>query len=345
MSNHGSLEAEDKRKFAPPPFDDLDADVIICSSDGILFRSFKAVLARASPHFANMFTLPLAPPATTDTWNYIGGVPMVRVTEKADEMTQFLSFCHPEVQKPSPQTAYEVYQLYKLGDKYMVDSLLEYVKRELSRLTAGHPVGVYMVASHLGWNEEAVKAARESLKLSPDDFFGAGGMEMKFISADMLKNLHKYRHQVERNLVHSTDSAYWYQRDLASWVDPLPDYLFDRPPMEHSESMFPANCCCRKLSHEIVDLDPGLRSHFGISGHEVVVLGWFDTYLRDLRVALQKIPGRTDIDGIVFMEGAWNEAQRCPECRPIAMDVFNALSFAMKTWAVDRFIDQVKVVV
>lgn len=45
--------------FAPHgPFDDLSADVVLRSSDGIDFRVHRIVLSLASPFFKEMFTLP-----------------------------------------------------------------------------------------------------------------------------------------------------------------------------------------------------------------------------------------------------------------------------------------------
>ncbi|KAF9240602.1 hypothetical protein BU15DRAFT_73833 [Melanogaster broomeanus] len=43
---------------APEPFDNIDADVILRSSDNVDFRVFKIILSLTSPVFKDMFTLP-----------------------------------------------------------------------------------------------------------------------------------------------------------------------------------------------------------------------------------------------------------------------------------------------
>src|SRR6266853_2118556 len=55
--------------FAPPqetlakaPFNDPRADMILQSSDGVLFRVFKIMLSFASPDFSDMFSIP--PPSS-----------------------------------------------------------------------------------------------------------------------------------------------------------------------------------------------------------------------------------------------------------------------------------------
>lgn len=52
-------------KSARTPFDDADADVILRSCDGVDFRLYKNVIAKASTVFREMFSLPKPPDTPT----------------------------------------------------------------------------------------------------------------------------------------------------------------------------------------------------------------------------------------------------------------------------------------
>ena len=48
-------------ELAKAPFDDLQADLILQSSDKVHFRVFKPILSIASPIFKDMFSIPSPP--------------------------------------------------------------------------------------------------------------------------------------------------------------------------------------------------------------------------------------------------------------------------------------------
>ena len=75
-----------------PPFDDADADVIFRSSDGVEFRLYKNAIAKASPVFRDMFTLPDGPALTTEPQ-------VVPLTEDADTLERLFRLCYP-VERP-----------------------------------------------------------------------------------------------------------------------------------------------------------------------------------------------------------------------------------------------------
>lgn len=69
------------------PFDDADADVILRSADGADFRLYKVILAKASPFFRGMFTLPDSHPP--------GEPQVVTMTEDADTLSNLLRLRYP----------------------------------------------------------------------------------------------------------------------------------------------------------------------------------------------------------------------------------------------------------
>jgi len=343
MSNPDSSAIDVGQKIAPPPFEDVDADVIICTNDGVLFRTFKFLLSKASPHFANMFILPPVSPSSVHPSNHVEGVPVVHVTEDASTMINFLSLGHPSAQVPSLQSVYEVLQLHTTGDKYLVDSVKDFARREVSRFISSEPVSVFAVAYHLGWKEEAMKAAQASLKMSVKEISLAGGTEMDFVPAGVLKKLAEYRRECQKAMALMTCPAYWYavniERDIDCQMNEGCEPIIDVkqfPVREWGSLPFSSQCCCTPV---MLDDSSGWRDQFdgpfmyGQLPFELQALPWFAKYYRELRAALQDIPGREDVDSAIWMKEALKEAKTCPECGLIAFTILQALSIHVKEGA------------
>lgn len=73
--------------FEPRPLDDIGADTILRSSDGVDFRVYRVVLSLASPIFKDMFRL--LQPASEP------GVPVIPLAESSHTIDSFLRFFHP----------------------------------------------------------------------------------------------------------------------------------------------------------------------------------------------------------------------------------------------------------
>lgn len=344
MSTHKTLGAEAFGKKAPSPFDDPHADIIICSRDGTLFHMPKLILAQASVHFANMFTLPTTSPTTvTHISDAIDGIPVVNVTENTASLLLFLSFCHPAAEKPYPKTVYDILELYTLGDKYIVDSLKSYARRELSTFIKDQPVSVFVVATHLGWKEEAQAAARESVKLSLPDILSAGGKELDYVPAGILKMFGDYYRKYQAEALMATSPTFWYCEDTIEYsMDGIDEEDWPlMPAMSEERKIRNTRCRCDVRQQTDQGIALGECAWSSIEKH-IIVLRWFDIYLQDIRAALQERPGLTDVvESAALMEGAMQEAVKCPVCCTIAFTTLRSYSSKIKS-AADRLVLKVK---
>ncbi|KAI0744118.1 hypothetical protein C8Q80DRAFT_880048 [Daedaleopsis nitida] len=147
-----------------PPFDDADADVIFRSSDGVDFRLYKVVLAKASPVFQGMFTLPDSQPA--------GEPQTVTMTEDADTLESLLRFCYP-VSRPAFKSLDTFGSALLAAKKYDMPTVLGDLLRSIEPfLHTSSPLPVYLLACFCELPIVARKAARLMLNdaraLEPD---------------------------------------------------------------------------------------------------------------------------------------------------------------------------------
>ncbi|KAF7292231.1 BTB domain-containing protein [Mycena indigotica] len=169
--------------FAPAPRNETAPrpDVVLRSSDAppTDFYVHKAVLALASPVFADMFSLAQPGPAVTTDGNE--ALPVVDVFERAAVLDKALRFFYPNA---SSFLDGEDRSLYPLDDlrlvlevlvsKYQVDSVTPLGKRllreHLSSTANADVVGVFVVACGLRWHDIAREAAWASLRLPLREF-------------------------------------------------------------------------------------------------------------------------------------------------------------------------------
>ncbi|KAF7292069.1 BTB domain-containing protein [Mycena indigotica] len=170
--------------FAPAPPNETAPrpDVVLRSSDAPAPTDFyvhKAVLALASPVFADMFSLAQPGPAVATDGNET--LPVVYMSERAAILDKALRFIYPHA---SLFPEGEDRSLYPLDDlrlvpealvsKYQVDSATPLCKRllreHLSSTTNADVVGVFVVACGLRWHDIAREAAWASLRLPLREF-------------------------------------------------------------------------------------------------------------------------------------------------------------------------------
>ena len=94
LSHVDDADSKTAASIAPYPFDSPHAEVILHSSDGVNFRVWKVVLARVSPVFKSMFTLPT--PQTEASQRHGSGdtdCQIVSMTEDAQAIRVLLRLC------------------------------------------------------------------------------------------------------------------------------------------------------------------------------------------------------------------------------------------------------------
>ncbi|KDR80845.1 hypothetical protein GALMADRAFT_241323 [Galerina marginata CBS 339.88] len=184
---------------APPPFDNADANVILRSSDKepVDFRAFKLLLSLSSPFFAEVFTLPQ--PNTPSAWSEerLDGagraIPVVQMSEDSTTLHLLLGLCLPISIHETPRFS-SLQDLQKVAEaalKFEMEGVLKYLRGELvtPRFIESQPLRVFAIAYRYGWDAEARKAARYTLRHSIDIPFVS---ELEFISGATLYRLQEY---------------------------------------------------------------------------------------------------------------------------------------------------------
>lgn len=172
-------------------FDDVDADVIVRSGDGALFRMYKVILSKASSIFKDTFGMPQSP-AIVDGRDHIDGLPVVDVTE--DERTlQILFRTSYPVKRPELIDLDDIARLLKAAIKYEMDMVAEWARGQWPTAVTKDPLRAFAVACSRGLNDEAVFAARLALRQPIWPLEPPLAPEFKRISADTFVRLESFQ--------------------------------------------------------------------------------------------------------------------------------------------------------
>ncbi|PSR79237.1 hypothetical protein PHLCEN_2v7095 [Hermanssonia centrifuga] len=154
---------------APKPttsqfFSDEDADIIICADDRVNFRLYKVILAKASPVFEGMLSLPQTPPQTDgeESPDWIAGKPVLPLSEDSHTLETLFRLCYP-VEHPQLTQLVEVHRVLEAARKYQMDAIADRVRVTWLALAEDDPLRAFALASTRYWGEEARIAARFAL--------------------------------------------------------------------------------------------------------------------------------------------------------------------------------------
>ncbi|KAF4610615.1 hypothetical protein D9613_007147 [Agrocybe pediades] len=182
---------------APPPFDRPEADIILRSSDKepVDFRVFKILLSLSSPFFADLFSLPQpsTPYACSDECVDGMRTPVMQVAETAETLRVLLGFCFPISAHELPRlTSFEeIQRIAEAASKYEMIGIIKHLKIELlaPRFVESQPLRAFAIAHRYGWDAEARKAARYTLRHPIEAPFMS---ELELISGATLHRLQDY---------------------------------------------------------------------------------------------------------------------------------------------------------
>ncbi|TFY80111.1 hypothetical protein EWM64_g3903 [Hericium alpestre] len=118
MSTDTADNEQNPRAFGLP-FDDSDADVIFRSSDQVDFYLYKNVLAKSSPVFKEMFSIPQSLPAD-DTKRTRDPRPIVNMAENSLTISSLLAFCYPTT-RPQLEGLEEISAVLAAAKKYEME--------------------------------------------------------------------------------------------------------------------------------------------------------------------------------------------------------------------------------
>lgn len=189
-----NLDLESRILFASP-FDDPDADLIIRSSDGIYFRVYKVILAKASGVFKGMFTVPQPDPATvTATTDLENAPPIVPLTEDGETLHKLLQLCYP-VADPLLASLDDISLLQAVCDKYEIEGLMKNLEKLLGVFMESDPLRVFAIACRAKFGDTARQAARRCLSLPLNDILERHVPEFTDLSVAAYMVLPAYHHR------------------------------------------------------------------------------------------------------------------------------------------------------
>lgn len=277
--------------MAPKPFDHLDADVILRSSDKepVDFRVFKLFLSLASPFFAMIFTLPQPnPPVYLD--EYEDGKPVIQMSEDKHTLHLLLKFCYPIalVEGPRLSSLQELQSITQAAFKFEMEGVKNFARKALveSRFLESQPLRVFAIACRFGWTTEVKMAARYTLRqpLSNSAYYE----ELVHVTAAAYHRLQQY-HKICGEVAQS-----WIrmQPALAEFDDEWVWILCQRCP------------------------GTGVRARRDTGYPDS--RRWFVDWIRDIAAEVHRRPWGVSVKKFDLREKAVTSAQRCSVCGPRA---------------------------
>ncbi|KAH9893451.1 hypothetical protein C8Q73DRAFT_533717 [Cubamyces lactineus] len=138
---------------ASAPFNQSSADIILRTSDHVLFRVHSQILAQASPLFADMFELPQ--PGRSSS-----GPPIICISEDGETLDLLLRLLYPipkkQLQMNSPE---RLVPALKAAQKYEMGLPLEAMSERLTAIVPREPLQVWAAACRSGLEDIAYQAA------------------------------------------------------------------------------------------------------------------------------------------------------------------------------------------
>ena len=301
------------------PFDDTDADVILQSSDKVHFRVYRIILAKASPVFKDMFSVPQ--PKTIDG-QAEEIVPIIPVSEDSGTLAHLLTLCYPVPDYLSMASLDETNSVQKAAEKYIIAVVGRHFLND-SLIWTTNPVKAYRIAWTFRLEKEARMAAKMCLGLAMK--LEEMGDELEHMEGPALHRLLSYHRACKQALI-PTFVPGTHQQKYSLW---------DQFKVENT------NLCCRacECSAIIMEKEPGL-----------VIPSWWRRYTDSVSIALlerpsHRTPTRPEVilratnllDTTYMVEGTYNEhqamktlrlniteAKRCPTCEDHVLETLLA---------------------
>jgi hypothetical protein len=186
-----------------PAFDDASADLIIESSDSVQFRTYKVLLALASPVFRDMFSMPQGEfdmVAISNSSNRSESQPpSIELLEDAQSIRAMLSFCDPRTFLDELQFTEinDIVRAFSVAHKYQMATYTSFLLHKLLPHIPKSPLRVYAIAcqnaDNVSYLRIATTAARElSRHKLPLPKEMPKPIELSSISAAFLESLYSY---------------------------------------------------------------------------------------------------------------------------------------------------------
>lgn len=189
------------------PFDDPDADLVIRSSDGMYFRVYKVILAKASGVFKGMFAVP-QPDSFVNTAE--SGLPVVPLAEDGLTLYRLLQLCYP-VTDPELISLDDIGHLQAVCDKYEMEGLMKNLENPLGTFVERDPLRVFAIACRAKFVDKARQTAKQCLSRPLTYILETHIPEYKDLSIATYKLLPAYHLRCTQaaSRLASSSSGYW----------------------------------------------------------------------------------------------------------------------------------------
>ncbi|KAI0717985.1 hypothetical protein C8T65DRAFT_571203 [Cerioporus squamosus] len=192
-SQHSRASDTPYTRTAPPPFDKLDADIVLRSSDHVDFRVRRHILYEASPVFELILSIP--PHRGEDS------CPVVDLTEDHQTLRTLLLICYP-VSRKKRQPSQSLPQLeaaIAAAQKYDMELPLEVLHWEV--VAKATPLLSYLVSSRTDARAYARVAARYTLSSPLDDVYHPEMESSPALSYHHLLTYHEHCRKLVKKMI------------------------------------------------------------------------------------------------------------------------------------------------
>lgn len=274
---------------AKAPFNNANADIILCSSDNIYFRVFRCMLALTSPFFEAMFDLP-QPRRNHSNSEMSDGLDVIQVSENSKTLDMLLRFCYPAaVRDPGLEDMNDVEEVLEAAMKYGMEDVEERVKKAMvapSHLES-NPMHILAIACRFGLEPEARTAARYSLHHTAPTH---DTLSAACLPNNVIQGLVAYRSRCSKAARTLCDSLGWLEQSQT-----------------HSFYEWWTNCCPCNSKADVRYLTHGTYPR-----------DWWADYMDETSVALEESPCGAALTK--NLAKAIARANSCPSCRRRAQD-------------------------
>ncbi|CAL1697837.1 unnamed protein product [Somion occarium] len=148
-----------KETIAQYPFDDASADIILRTSDRIVFNVHKVILSYASGFFRDMFSLnQSALTCSQGSGSSQESPPVVDVAENGEILYEVLHWCYP-LPHTEPKAPEKINMILDAAVKYDMAGVISSMFRPLRDLRETHTLQVFAIACRFGFEDLAGDAA------------------------------------------------------------------------------------------------------------------------------------------------------------------------------------------
>ena len=195
--------------MSKPQDPDIDAEVVLLSSDGVQFQVRQRLLSLASPVFDDMFSVPQP---TSDS------KPPINLSETGRTLKLILDLC------TYPRTLHridlsDIVNLLQAADKYDIKTIQQHSLSSLSlpKFLENEPLRVYAIASCYGAHDTAALAARHLLQypLLHAEYFP----ELEIVDGGTIYRVLQYHEQCKAAVLEVATNHTWIRVGTYVFID------------------------------------------------------------------------------------------------------------------------------